>query len=223
MGKSKSEAGHRMLASHLLRNLQTWGYFKPHIYLMKEEQDVRYANSPEKFKAALHFGVNFQVVEPILSKADLLRCIYSEIYWQRNKFFDEHLGLDGSRLRDEWLQELAHRLGRQFVSRAVQKGPVVKRPGPGNPQFVESWLVEDPRSRLLADLSPASLIAASDPKNFECSCCQDLDPLAQKKDIKLLQVMFGNCAARDLYNEFRKMAEKRLAAELEARKQWWEQ
>jgi hypothetical protein len=122
MGESKSEVGHRMLASQLLTNLQTWAYFKPHIYLIKEEQDVRYANSPDKFKAALQFGVNCQVVEPIPSKASLLRCIYSEIYWQRNKFFDELLSVEGARLRDKWLQ-----------GTCPQIGPVVCEPGGGAP------------------------------------------------------------------------------------------
>ena len=38
-----------------------------------------------------------------------------------------------------------------------------------------------------------------------------------------MQMMFGNFTAKDLYNEFRKMAEKHLVAELEAQKQWWKQ
>ena len=136
--------------------------------------------------------------------------------------FDETLGVEGSKLRCEWLEELAHRLGRQFVSRVVQKGPVVKRPGPGNPQFVESWLVSDPREKIPVDLSVVSLEEASNQVCFECSCCQDLDPLAPKKDMKCVQNMFGHCAARDIYDHFRRMAEKHLVAEVEARKQWWE-
>ena len=111
MGKSPSELGHRLLAGHLVRSLQTWGYFRPHVYLMKEEQDVRYANTPERFKSALHFGVNYQVVEPIPTKAELMGCLRGQIYWQRDKLFDDVLGLEGGYLRDEWLQELAHRLG----------------------------------------------------------------------------------------------------------------
>ena len=92
MGKSVNETQHRALASHFLHSCQTWGYFKPHIHLAKSEQDVIYANNPHKFKAGLHFAVSYQAVEPLPSKAELLRCIYCAIFWQRNKFFDEHLG-----------------------------------------------------------------------------------------------------------------------------------
>jgi len=66
------------------------------------------------------------------------------------------------------------------------------------------------------------LEGASNQVLFECSCCQDLDPLAPKKDMKYVQNMFGHCAARDIYDQFRRMAEKKLAGEVEAQKQWWE-
>ena len=120
-------------------------------------------------------------------------------------------------LKDEWLQELARRVSHQFVSRVVEKGPPMKLPGPENAHMVESWLVSNPRERCPADLSPASLIAASTMGNFQCQCCQDLNPLVEKKDMKLLQKMFGSCVASDLFSEFRSMAEKHLAGELEHR------
>ena len=41
MGRSRNETNHRILASHLLFNLQRWGYFKPHVSLINETPEMR--------------------------------------------------------------------------------------------------------------------------------------------------------------------------------------
>ena len=80
-GTSPNEQRHRELAAHFLRSLQTWGYFQPHIHLAKDDQEVQYGTNPEKFKARLFFGIDFEVSAPVMPKQRFLELIYQQIYW----------------------------------------------------------------------------------------------------------------------------------------------
>jgi len=53
----------------------------------------------------------------MMTKKRFLELIYQQIYWQRDKIVDANLGSEGSRLRVEWLLELARRASRKFVAR----------------------------------------------------------------------------------------------------------
>ena len=102
-----------------MSNCRTWGYFVPHIHLHKDAQDIKYGKEPQNFKARLHFGVDYHVQQPTLPKSFFLQLVHQQIYVQRDRDPDVFLGDKGSRLRLEWLEELAFRARQQYVARAV--------------------------------------------------------------------------------------------------------
>ena len=57
----------------------------------------------------------------------------------------------------------------------------------------------------------------------ECAGCLDIDPLAGAKDQLLVQKLFQNCVARDIFDAFRRQAEKHLEEQVVVSGALWEQ
>ena len=158
-----------------MRNCRTWGYFVPHVHLANDVQEIKYGKQPQNFKARLYLGVDYHVRQPALPKQYFLELVHHQIYVQRDRDPDVFLGEKGSRLRLEWLEELAFRARQQYVARAVAS----------DSRTPSSFLMSDPQT-----IAPAAVLD-SNSLDFElqrpvCQECQDINPLAGKKELMLV-------------------------------------
>ena len=147
----------------------------PHVHLANDVQEIKYGKQPQNFKARLYLGVDYHVRQPTLPKQYFLELVNYQIYIQRDRDPDVCLGELGSRLRLEWLEELAHRVRQQYVARAV----AIDKKTP------ESFLMSDPRT-----IEPPAILDSNSldfvlPRPV-CQECQDINPLAGKKELMLV-------------------------------------
>ena len=154
-----------------MSTLKRRGYFEPHVHLAKEAQDIKYGNETDRFKARLHLGVEFHVVQPAPSKRHFLDLVLEQLDVENSGVNCNWLTETASKLRSEWLAELEHRARQQYVARVAHPGK----------RLPESSLVSDPRTIEAATVAIPSHLEHP-VKRPACPGCVDIDPFAGGKD-----------------------------------------